>query len=442
VLFNKRENTVGSLRNTVSRRATLGALTTLTGASALALAGCGDQKPAPPTSTGKGRVEFWQLYQNSPAATQLKDLFQKKHPDIQVEWVDSPQAEQPQKLTVSTAGGNPPDMTSITAPFFRDCARFYQPLDQYLKRDAKLIDVDDWLPIWQQGSVIKGKTMGLPLEVAVRVWWFNKSLLTEKGVPFPTRPGAPTKVDYKQVEDMAQRLTYTAGEKQIYGLFVTRGWFDMLIYVYGFGGRFLDNDHTKCLLDSPQAAAGMEYAFDLVEKRRYGPATGGVDVYEKDGTIAMALQNAARAQNLRLLPQGVNWDTGPVVQGPQQPMTFAFVHQTGVVNGSKNPEGAWKIAGEYTGKDANRFWMQAHGWPTARKSYLDAYTKEGQPPPDTRANILEWIKVSPVATFPVGYTANVLPIANKIVGEMNSGQRTVKDAAAALGREITAVLEK
>ncbi len=431
-------------RGATTRRSFARAVATATsiGATGGALAGCADQKAAPPSSTGAGKVEFWKLYQNSPAAPQLKELFARKHPNIQVEWVDTPQAEQPQKLTVATAGGTPPDMSSITAPFFGDTSRFYQPLDQFLKRDAKKIDVDDWLPIWQQGSVRKGKTLGLPREVAVRGWWFNKALLQERGVPLPTRPGAPAKVDYKQLEEMTQKLTFGRGEKQIYGLFVTRGWFDVLTHVYGFGGKFLDPDHTKCLLDSPQATAGIEYAFDLVARRKYGPDTGTIDMHESEGTIAMMLHNAARAQNLRKLQTGTQWDTGPVVQGPAAPMTFQFVHQVGVVTGSKNPEGAWAIAGEYSGKDANRFWMEHHGWPTVRKSYLDTYIKEGTAPPDTRANIMEWIKVSPVVTFPVGYTANVVPIATKVLNEMNNGQRTPKDAAAALGREISPVLEK
>jgi ABC-type glycerol-3-phosphate transport system substrate-binding protein len=290
--------------------------------------------------------------------------------------------------------------------------------------------------------VRKGKTLGLPLEVAVRGWWFNKVLLQESGLPLPTSAGAPSKVDYKQVEEMAQKLTFSRGDKQIYGLWVTRGWWDVLTYVYGFGGTFLDAEHTKCLLDSPPAAAGFEYAYDLVARRKYGPESGSIDQHESEGTIAMALQNAARAQNLRKLQTGTQWDTGPVVQGPAAPMTFQFVHQTGVVTGSKNPAGAWQIATEYTGKDATRFWMEAHGWPTARKSYLETYIKEGVAPPDTRANIMEWIKVAPVLQFPVGYTANVAPIATKIVNEMNTGQRTPRDAAAALGREITPVLEK
>jgi hypothetical protein len=158
--------------------------------------------------------------------------------------------------------------------------------------------------------------------------------------------------------------------------------------------------------------------------------------------LAMVLGNAARAQNLRQGPHGMQWDVGPVVAGPAAPMSYAFVHHAGVVAGAKNPEGGWTVIGEYTGKDASRFWMEVHGWPAIRKSYLDLYVKEGQPPPETRANLLEWIKVSPLTTFPVGYTANVAPIATRLIGEMNAGQRSVRDTAAALGREITAVLER
>jgi multiple sugar transport system substrate-binding protein len=317
-----------------------------------------------------------------------------------------------------------------------------QSIDDFVKRDARKLDVDDFLPIGLQASTIQGKVYGLPLEVAVRVWWFNKGLLVERGVPLPVRPGAPSRVDYTQLEEMAQKLTFPRGEKQVFGLWVHRTWFDVLIYVSGFGGKFLDADHTRCLLDAPPAVAGMEYAFNLVDKRRIGPDSGTIESYEQDGTLAMALGNAARAQNLRQGPHGMQWDVGPVVAGPAAPMSYAFVHHAGVVAGAKNPEGGWTVIGEYTGKDASRFWMEVHGWPAVRKSYLDLYVKEGQPPPETRANLLEWIKVSPLTTFPVGYTANVAPIATRLIGEMNAGQRSVRDTAAALGREITAVLER
>jgi hypothetical protein len=123
-------------------------------------------------------------------------------------------------------------------------------------------------------------------------------------------------------------------------------------------------------------------------------------------------------------------------------MTFAFVHHAGVVQGAKNPEGGWTTIAEWTGKDANRHWMTGHGWPTARKSYLDTYVKEGEAPPDNRQNIVEWMKVSPVVTMPAGHNGVIQPLGQKIMNEAIAGQRTPRDAALALAREITPLLEK
>jgi ABC-type glycerol-3-phosphate transport system substrate-binding protein len=186
------------------------------------------------------------------------------------------------------------------------------------------------------------------------------------------------------------------GAASVYGLFVNRGWFEILTYVTGFEWKFLDPDHTRCLLDSPQAVAGMEYAFDLVDRKRLAPASGGIAMHEQANTVAKAQNNAARAQNVRLTDYGLRWDVGPIGQGPAAPLSFAFVHHAGLVQGSKNPEGAWTVVAEWTGKDATPHWMTGHGWPTARKSYLDAYVKDGEAPPATRQNVVEWLKASPV----------------------------------------------
>ncbi|MGH2371701.1 MAG: hypothetical protein ACRDI2_26310, partial [Chloroflexota bacterium] len=230
--------------------------------------------------------------------------------------------------------------------------------------------------------------------------------------------------------------------RQVWGMYVYRNWYNILIYVYAAGGQYVDADHTKCLLDSPAAIAGMQYAFDLIDKRRIGPPSGGIASYEAENTLAMAFSNAARAQQLRQQDYGKQWDVGPVVQGDKAPTSFAFVHHAGVVAGAPNPEGAWIAATEYTGKDANRFWMDGHGWPTVRKSYLDLWVKEGEPPPQTPQNVVEWIKVSPLVTFPAGSSGTINPLASTILNEAIDGQRSVKDAASAMAREINAILQR
>jgi ABC-type glycerol-3-phosphate transport system substrate-binding protein len=415
-----------------------GGVTALGGALAGA---CNRPAPRPEHGAGGGRVEFWQIYQNSPAVPQVKDLIQQKHPRLSVEFVDVPGGQMAEKLTVATVGGTPPDAVFINAPFFRDCARMFQPLDGWLRRDAARVDEKDFLPTGLRAATIKGKLYGLPLETAVRVWWFNRDVLAERGVPSPVRADAPRQYDYKAVEEMAQRLTFQRGDRQVWGFFVHRTWFDILIYVYGFGGRYLDDDHTRCLLNSPQALAGMQYAFDLVEKRQIAPASGGLEAYESENTLAMSYTNAARAQNLRRHQYGAFWDVGPVVKGPAAPMSFAFVHHGGIVAASRNPDGAWLAVTEYTGKDASRFWIEGHGWPTVRQSYLATWVKEGIAPPETRQNVVEWIKVSPLVTFPAGSSGTINPLATTLIREAIDGKRSLRDTAEALAREITALLE-
>ena len=115
------------------------------GAASLAVAGaslgaCADQKPVAPS--GSGKVEFWQLYQGSPAIPHLRDLLQRKYPLLQVELVDVAGGQMSEKLTVASAANTAPDGMAVNAPFFRDCARLCQPLDSFLKRDSKKIDAE------------------------------------------------------------------------------------------------------------------------------------------------------------------------------------------------------------------------------------------------------------------------------------------------------------
>jgi ABC-type glycerol-3-phosphate transport system substrate-binding protein len=116
---------------------------------------------APGTS---GSVDFWSLYAGSAAFPKVTALIQQKHQGLRVNFVQiNAAADLVTKLVAAVNGGNPPAGVYITAPFFRDTARFLAPLDSFIKRDATLIDVDDFLPIGLQASTINGKVYGLPM---------------------------------------------------------------------------------------------------------------------------------------------------------------------------------------------------------------------------------------------------------------------------------------
>lgn len=108
----------------------------------------------------------------------------------------------------------------------------------------------------------------------------------------------------------------------------------------------------------------------------------------------------------------------------------------------RNPEGAWTAVTEYTGKDAGRLWLEGHGWPTARQSYLTLFVKEGIPPPQTRQNVVEWLKAVPMVTFPVGSTGTIDPVIGGYLNEAIAGKRSVRDAAEAIARDVTNLLQR
>ncbi|MGH2354727.1 MAG: hypothetical protein ACRDJN_24215 [Chloroflexota bacterium] len=81
------------------RRSAIGVGLALASA-AVGTAGCNvaGQAPAPEPAGGGGRVEFWQIYRNSPAVPQVKELIDQKHPKLQVEFVDVPGGQTPQNV--------------------------------------------------------------------------------------------------------------------------------------------------------------------------------------------------------------------------------------------------------------------------------------------------------------------------------------------------------
>ena len=155
----------------------------------------------------------------------------------------------------------------------------------------------------------------------------------------------------------------------------------------------------------------------------------------------MTLGNAALAQNLKLLTNGKDWDTGPVVAGPAAPMSYAFVHAGGVVQGTSNPEAGWIALTAYTGKDAEAFWMDDRGWPTVRQSYLDLWIKNGNEPPTTRQNVLAWAKATSLVTFPHGYNGKIAPVLTQAMQSVMQGKLTVQDAARQAAQQVTALLK-
>jgi ABC-type glycerol-3-phosphate transport system substrate-binding protein len=130
------------------------------------------------------------------------------------------------------------------------------------------ISVEDVWPAVKPTFVYDGKAYGLPCNAAVDALWINKDLFERAGVPMPA--GQPWSWDaFLQV---AHRLTLRGkdGHAAQYGFLADWGSLWQLCLLQ-WGGHIFSADGTKCVIDSPEAIAGVQFAHDLIYKEHVMP---------------------------------------------------------------------------------------------------------------------------------------------------------------------------
>ena len=167
----------------------------------VAMPGCGDDRP---THTPDGRVivRYWEKWTGfeAEAMRAVVDDFNASQDRIFVKFLSVSGVDQ--KLLLSTAGGNPPDVAGVwtyTIPVFAEKGAL-TPLNGYL-RDAGIKETDYIPAIWACCQY-RGFSWALPSTPASVALHWNKRLFKEAGLD-PDKP--PTSI--AELESMAEQLT-------------------------------------------------------------------------------------------------------------------------------------------------------------------------------------------------------------------------------------------
>jgi multiple sugar transport system substrate-binding protein len=136
-------------------------------------------------------------------------------------------------------------------------------------------------------------------------------------------------------------------------------------WIYSFGGKVVDNERkpTRCVMDSPEAIAGVQFRDDLIQKYGVSPspsnttAMGGVgnsDLF-MNGTDAMFHSGIWVAPQFRLI-KDFDWDA---VQFPKGPHGRRGTGMGGagyaIMKGSKHPDQAYELAKYFGGEIGQRY---------------------------------------------------------------------------------------
>ena len=307
-------------------------------------AACGSYAGPPVTIT----YAMWGDTTELANQQKIVDAFKVLNPNITVKVSVADWDSYWPKLQTDLAGGNAPDVFLMDGPLFPD----YQTRDQLLDlspliaRDgfdlSQLVDL-----AVQDFTAADGHQYGLPRDLNTIALFYNKTMFDAAGLPYPDGTW-----DWNKLVEVATKLTKTSGNATTQWGFYTET-SDMENYwsslVWQAGGDILSPDKKSVLIDSAQAAAGIQFLQDLIYKDKVmqQPVAGGTGDAFENGQAAM------EANGSWLVPThqaaGIDFGVAPLPMGPAGKATS--VNPSGVVvyKGTKSPDAAWEFVKCYTG---------------------------------------------------------------------------------------------
>ena len=279
----------------------------------------------------------------------IVDAFTALNPNIKVKVSVADWESYWPKLQTDLAGGNAPDIFLMDGPLFPD----YQTRDQLLDLDP-LIAKDGF----DKGSLVDlavkdfagadGHQYGLPRDLNTIALFYNKKMFDAAGIPYPDDTW-----DWAKLVEVAKQLTKTTEGAPQWGFYTETSDMenDWSSLVWQAGGDILSADKKSVLIDTDQAAAGIQFLQDLIYKDKVmqQPVPGGGDDLFDSGQAAM------EANGSWLVPThedaGIDFGVAPLPKGPAGSATS--VNPSGVVvyKGTKSADAAWEFVKCYTGPE-------------------------------------------------------------------------------------------
>lgn len=217
------------------------------------------------------------------------ERFRELNPDINLKWNvqvagagQTPEAMQ--KLTTAIAAGNPPDVTILDRFLAASWAArgAIQPIEKYLSPDTPLVEDNMPPAAWDELIGLDGKLYGSPVLADNTGFWslyYNREAFRDAGLNEDSPP-----TSWVDLIAVAKKLTKyrSDGEIEVLGYRPYGDWAGELnSYARTNGARFVTDDGTTLLLDSPEVVETVEFIVKLIDE------LGGIDKVSRFLTSAL-----------------------------------------------------------------------------------------------------------------------------------------------------------
>ncbi|NIO03719.1 MAG: extracellular solute-binding protein [Proteobacteria bacterium] len=337
---------------------------------------------------------------DTPVSTRIyRDLieeFESRNPDIRVELMMLPWTHYHRKILTMTAAGSKLDFMRLANSYFPQFVEkgALLPLDDYVKRDAKEIDLDDFYHEALMGTRADGRIYGLPLDIVGWAIYYNRGIFDKAGLPYPDESWT-----WETFFEVARKLTQDLDRDGIidqYGAYVKVKMGVIELLAGQSGAMILNGDNSKCLFNSAEGRAVIQLLYDLIVKYRVVPppeTRASQDLFALQKVAMVLLMRGEVPRFRRNLV--FDWDVGPVPKWPRTDPRALFVGGSNpwvISSSTKMPEQSWRFLRFFTGKEAAEKMVGTGRFVPARRSVAQSRAFLETGPPDHNVFFLDLIQ--------------------------------------------------
>lgn len=190
--------------------------------------------------------------------------------DVKVEFV--PWTGMHDKYLIAIKTGNPPDVMNVAAAWNRPWGDMglLLPLDKYIE-SSDVVNIEDYYPAGIETASTGGHIYGLPFKASTCVLIYNKKLFEEAGLDPEVPPNT-----WEDFIEYAKKLTNPKKEQYGYGMVagaVGNCTARLFIWTYSFGGKILNDDYTKALVNEPEFVKAVDTWAKMFYEYKVAPAS-------------------------------------------------------------------------------------------------------------------------------------------------------------------------
>jgi ABC-type glycerol-3-phosphate transport system substrate-binding protein len=281
------------------------------GLSGTAIAGLLDEieGPIPAGAATPAQITFssWGSLDEQATITQVLKAFSTRHPTIQVQPLLTSWANYWPKYNADLAAKSTADVQFLTYVPTYAAAGALMEIRSLLHKHGRTVPVG-YSPALLSAFEYNGGLYGLPRDNDTKVIYYNRKLLRQAGLPFPTGTWS-----WNDLRTMARKLTIRQGSRvSRYGFAFETGWWRL--YIWENGGELFDNNSkpTRVTMDSPATVHAVQFMGDLINKDKVTPPASQIVDSTYFGPMFAGGQLAMAFGNHALIPtfvkaSGLDW---------------------------------------------------------------------------------------------------------------------------------------